>query len=75
MAGKPGRSGGTRAGAGRKAQGKQRKKYVVFFFELPETPAQEAAYEWYKTLKPKQRMESVLEDWTFQECYNPLLEK
>jgi hypothetical protein len=47
---------------------------VVFLFEVPKSEAQEAAYEWYKTLSPKQRSESVFEDWTFQECYNPLLE-
>lgn len=71
MPGTKGKSGGRREGSGRPPvpNPKGPKRYIRPVVQAPSNLLEQRAVEWYLSLDPKTRLESVVEDFTFQTAH------
>lgn len=65
MSGVKGKSGGARKGAGRKPA-PTRPRYIRPVVLAPSNLLEQRATQWYLKLDPKTRLESIVEDFSFQ---------
>lgn len=77
MAGTKGKSGGRREGAGRppSPNPKPPKKYFRPTIQQPANLLEQRAIEWYLSLDPQTRLESIVEDFTFQAAHADYLKE